>query len=273
MRDLDTTVPTDSPPRDEVSAEVSRPAAAPWDDVHPGVPRWVVIDFDRLLAPFVSPQSDRVAPRVQRLLAALAATEGDHLVVHSASSLDRLRAFLRGLPAHRIGERGWEASDPIGRKVVHQLPARTERRLRQAAQAAEACGWRSHLERRRCSLRLSHGGLPPLRAQLLRDLGARLWSPEYETDGLRMAFDEGGLELHPVERSVATAIQEMVRRGHAAPVVVRVGIASSKLTGDVAGRAGQGHSGIAVPAVIDVELESAGELVHWLSQWTRRSRP
>lgn len=244
-----------------------------WDRIFARATRLLVLDFDAALARFLTTRREpRLAPSLIQVLKAVAAMPGNGLVVHSGRGIDEFRGLLRELRAHLIGEQGWEERGVDGRRIVHQLPGRARRRLEDAARAAEAMGWKTHLVSRRCSLTLRTSGLPTDCAGLLRTLGERLWSPAFETDGLRLHPTSEGLELRAVERSTDAAVEEAVRRLWPAAIVIRPALAG-EVPNDP-GRLAAADRALAVfgtrrSADVWIRLSAPSDLIRFLRTWQR----
>lgn len=256
--------------------------AAPGCDLDDGIWDWLfscetrllILGFDDTLARYLTPhRGRRLTPAIARALKALTDSSADRVVVHSAGSLEQLRQSLSSVPADLFGENGWEESPPHGRKSVHSLPARTQRRLAQAAAAAEECGWRSLLVRRRSSLLLRTRGLTAEQDALMRELGQELWSSRFETDGLRVASTSSGVELRATERNLQMAIGLLARRlGGADVKVVEAEIADRvcverEYTDDGIGR--PDRLGI---AMVSARARTPRELLHFIAEWSRQRR-
>lgn len=223
----------------------------------------VVIDFDAGLAPALSRDgAPRFPPALLRDLRALAGDPSGPPALVSGRRLERLRPLLPSVRAHVVGEHGWEWCDAAGRKVVHQLPGRADLRLGRAMRAAEACDWRPHLERRRCSVRLATSRLAPERAQLLAGLCRELWS-DYEGDGLRVVEDAGGVELRAIERTGIGSALEIASPARSPVPVLELTVNASAVR-----RPESRH-----PDRLEAVFDSAGALIEWLRGWVRRHEP
>ena len=229
----------------------------------------VVLDYEGTLERFVTARRHaRLAPSLARALRRIASSPTDGVVCCSRGPVDAFRAVLSGVEAHLIGENGWEKCTPEGRKVVYQLPGRARQQLESAARAAEACGWGALFVRRRCSLLIQASRLPLERSELLRKLVARLWSPSFETDGLRLHLTPEGPELGACERDRELAIDEVARQLWPSATVVHLAIAP---TGpDLSARpssaqlAGEGAGGYRVL------VQDRRDLVRLLEAWPER---
>ncbi len=188
----------------------------------------VVLHFEDSLASFVtSSPGPRLTPALRRALSRV--SDVDHVVIVSGCGVDQIGRHLRGLRVHVIGEHGWEWRTAEGRKVAHQLPSRAQHRLDMAAHTAGARGWRPLLVRRRCSLLLRP--LPTGESELIRRLAEQLWSPRFETDGLRLHSTSEGVELRAAEHDTESALKEVTRQCGASPrFLVPVGAGAPPLT-------------------------------------------
>lgn len=233
--------------------------------------RVIVLCFDHTLARFLTPRrKPRLAPTLTRALKLISGEPKNGVVIHSESGLDRFRGLLSGLRTHLIGENGWEESMVDGRKSVHQLAGRTQRRLESAARAAEACGWRPQLVQRRCSLMLRTTGLPTERAELLRRLAEQLWSPTFETDGLRLHSTPDGPELRAAERSTEAAVDEAADRLWPSATVVHLGLTCRIPEGSAHADWRSPSFQVRRSGALDVALASPRDVLRLLVEWPDR---
>ena len=225
-------------------------------------PRLLVLDFEASLSGFLTPRRPpRLAPALLRVLRSAART--NRLVVCSATGVDVTRRLLKGIRADLIGEHGWELWLADGHKAVHCVPPWTQRRLAAAASDAAAFGWGSLLVRRRCSLALTTRGLPRERADFVREMGWRLWSPRFETDGLRIFDTPDGPELRAHEHGARSAVMTLVRLARTRPAVLFATTedASGKPSPEVT--VSDRHD---VPTTIEVRLRDHRDLIQFLER-------
>ena len=245
-----------------------------WDWLVSCDTRLLILGFDDTLARFLTPnRKRRLAPAIARALKALTDSPADRVVVHSAGSLEELRQSLASVPADLFGENGWEDSPLHSRRSVHPLPARTQRRLAQAAVAAEECGWSSLLIRRRCSLLLRTRGLMAEQVALMRELGQELWSSRFETDGLRVANTSSGVELRATERHMPMAIGLLARRlGGADVKAIQAEIADRGCVEREYADDGIGRPERLGIAAVSARARTPRDLLHFIAEWSRQRR-
>lgn len=205
-----------------------------------------------------------------RLLKSVPASWDGGLIIRSGRELSELRGLLRGVPAHLIGDHGWEVARQDGRTLTHPLLAHTERRLHQAMRAAEACGWKRHLERRRCSIHLNSLDPSAKVSRLMGELCARLWSPNFETDGPVMCPTETGLELRAGARTPTMAVDEIVRMSPEAPTIIDLGVESPRPADSVVPPARPeipAHCEIERSGALQIRLSAVQQAIAFIQDW------
>jgi trehalose-6-phosphatase len=171
-----------------------------------------MIDFDGTLSPPHAERGRGAPDRRQREALRAVALMGEPLVVLSSLPVDSLHELLRGIPAHLVGEHGWEELMLTGTRRAHTLPRNTAARLGLAHRAAIACGWRAHLEATRASVVFHARGLPADRVEPSIQHCRELWGRYFERDGLRMQPIEGGVALRAGHRGKSMSAWECLRQ-------------------------------------------------------------
>lgn len=210
-------------PCDPTSRRIPDPL---WPAIAAKAPPVILLDFDTTLVHFTtSRRPTRLAPHMRRVLKSLIRHRPEGLIISSERGLDEFRGLLRDIPAHLIGENGWELLRPEGDRRIHTIPASTAQALDRAWTVARACGWARHIRRRRTSMRLSIEGLPVEWHRSRIELWEQFLSPRFETGGLVMCPSATGPELRAIEHTTVTAMGEYVRRHGPVQAFVHVTVA------------------------------------------------
>ena len=242
-----------------------------WQRVAGASSRLLMLDYDGTLAPFEERRDEaRPLPGAIELLERVSAGAGTIVAVISGRHLDELERRLGRLPIQIVGEHGWEARRPDGRRVTHEPPEGCRAALERAAQAAAARGWARRLERKRTAVAVHTRGLPASEAEEMEETCRRLWEPEARGGVLRLRGMNGGVEIGAAGRDKATAVRDLVRELPAGAPAVYVGDdetdedAFRELRGSGFG-VRVGHSGR--PTLASGEIPSPGAVLLFLDRW------
>jgi trehalose 6-phosphate phosphatase len=240
-----------------------------WARITSSPRRLLMLDYDGTLAAF-HVERDRAIPS-RRVHDALGAVVGAETVaVISGRPLPQLRELLAGIPVHLVGEHGWEQQAPGEPPVVHAVPESVAKRLEAALRAAQACGWRDHLESKRASIVLHTRGLPRDRAEAIERQCQELWSRFFERGGLQLDPIDGGLELLATHRGKGVVAWEYLQREPAGTLPVYLGDDESDEQAfrvirpyGVTVRIGRPH----MPSAAEWRLGSTDDVAAFLERW------
>lgn len=186
--------------------------------------RLLSLDHDGTLAPFVVAR-DRAtpSPRSLRLLERIAGETRTTLAILSGRPLEELEARFGGLPAHLVGEYGWDRRPIGGERVRMPLPPAARTGLARAAALVREAGLGDHLEVKRTCLAVHSRGMPDEAAEAQAIRAEHLWRPLEAGGGLRHARFDGGTELRVSGRDKGTTIVELMGLVPPGALVVHLG--------------------------------------------------
>lgn len=234
--------------------------------------RLLMLDYDGTLAPFcVSRATAWPAEGIREQIERIAARGRTTVAIVSGRPIAQLDQLLSGVPAHLVGEHGWEIrlrGEPI---VRYPLAAPAAEALGEAMEAAEGADWRGSVERKHRSLVLHTRGLDDAAKEEAEAASVRLWTPIAAHGGVALKSIDGGLELRAKGRDKGTAVQFLIETCH--PGVLPVYVGDDETDEDafrVVGRIGYGvrvGSG-GRPSLATSRVGSCAAVRSFLERWT-----
>ncbi len=182
-----------------------------WRTVRSSDHRLLMLDYDGTIAAFrVHRMSARPTPFMLFVLRELSERPHTTLAVVSGRRIVELRHLLGGLPAHYVGEYGWETltRDDVYRQ--HAIGPAVAVKLERADRAMRAAGWEQAIERKRCSVVLHSRGLSARESQTMMAQAQASWS-RLESDELSLERFDGGIELRASRRNKGTAVADLLQ--------------------------------------------------------------
>jgi len=168
--------------------------------------RLLLLDFDGTLAPFtVERQSAVLPPAVRAILRTIATRSETLLGVVSGRRLEELETRFAGIPAHLVGEHGWDERLADGTRRTHELTATAGALLAQVGEELARRAPAGQLEIKRTSLVVHTRGQDPATAEALRLATARACRALRNRAELALRDIDGGWELRARGHDKGTA--------------------------------------------------------------------
>lgn len=169
--------------------------------------RLLVLDFDGTLAPFsVARDAAQLGAGPRATLLAIGARGETSLGIVSGRRLEEIEERFEGIPAHLVGEHGWDERLPDGTRRRHALPTAARSLL---AEVAATLGERlppGRLEIKRASLVVHTRGERPETVDALRRATSRACRSLRHRAELELRDINGGWELRSRGRHKGTAL-------------------------------------------------------------------
>jgi trehalose 6-phosphate phosphatase len=195
-----------------------------WDKVRGARRHLLMLAYDGTLVPFQPHPGEAMLPREAReRLRRIALSPPTRLVVFSGRRMAEMEALLAGIPAHLVGEHGWDERTLDGQVILHPLPGEAATVLGQAVRAARDCGLGEYLERKRCSITLHTRTLKSLQAARIESECRRLWSAAFQRRGVALNRIDGGIELRAIGTHEGTAVAKLLAGADSGTLPVYVG--------------------------------------------------
>ena len=186
--------------------------------------RLLATDYDGTLAPFQIERRDALPdPRALAALERLARGTGTRVAVVSGRPLGDLVRFLGSLPAHLVGEHGWDERTTDGDFVCHPLPPVVAEALGSARVRALESAEAARIEEKRASLVLHTRGMAADDSSALEAAVSRHWLPLTSHGALRLDQIDGGLELRAIQRDKGKAVAALIAAEAQGTLTVFVG--------------------------------------------------
>jgi trehalose-phosphatase len=240
--------------------------------------RLLMLDYDGTLAPFHTDPARAVPyPDVVPVLERIVACGGTRIVVVSGRPADEVPQLLGLTQRPEIwGSHGWERLLPDGQRFVEEPQADARRALADATNAIEAVmSGDSRLERKLASIALHWRGLPPERAEHLKQRAEELWSPVTRGGALELLPFDGGLELRTVGCNKQYAVKAVLSQTAEEAAIAYLG---DDITDEDAFRAVKARGvGVLVrpqfrETAADIWLKPPHELVEFMQRWAVRKQ-
>jgi trehalose 6-phosphate phosphatase len=156
------------------------------------------------------------------LLARVAAGGRTTLAIVSGRTLADLESRFTTVPAHLVGEYGWEHRRRGTAGTREPLPPGVEGAIAVAVGRARGAGLGPHLECKRASVALHTRALGD-QAEGAARLATELWGPLARGPELRCSPFDGGLELAAAGRDKGSAVGWLLEQEPQGTLVVHVG--------------------------------------------------
>jgi trehalose-phosphatase len=191
-----------------------RPDARHWDELWRRVQAarrpLLLLDFDGTLAPLEEDRDRvRLPERARELLRQIAAG-GARLGVISGRPLAEIQARFHDLPAHLVGEHGWEYQLYGEAPRRHPLAGDTAALLLSAFESMRTRVPASRVERKRTSAVLHVRGLAPAEVAAHRSAVEELWAPLSRHAALALVETDGGWELRARGHDKGSAVAALL---------------------------------------------------------------
>lgn len=204
-------------PLDEVPAQL-------WRLVTLARHRVLMFDYDGTLAPFrVERHEAHPTPEAVELLRRIAATGHTTIGIVSGRPLLEVERLVGNVPAHFVGEHGWERRAPDGSLLLRPLPPPTQEALARAVESSRGRPWSARLECKRTAVVFHARGLPEAEAAEWTSECEAAWS-EIAKEG-RVSLDaiQGGLEIRARGCNKGTAALSLLTHAPDGSIGVFVG--------------------------------------------------
>lgn len=178
-----------------------------WQRADTATQRLLVLDFDGTLAPFsVARDEARLEAAARDPLAAISRRAGTYLAIVSGRRLEEIEERFAGIPAHLVGEHGWDEHLPDGSRKRHALPPAARTLLAEVGDALRERLPPGRLEVKRASLVIHTRGEEPDDVDALRRTTARACRSLRHRAELELREINGGWELRSRGRHKGTAL-------------------------------------------------------------------